>query len=188
MQDRKMQKSIIATIAAVLKMRRYLSIAAGVTGAALLLASVLPGLSILKFTLTFPGFTLETRLRFFFQTLFSFSMIPGLLPQILTLLLVISTGVYTALLVYFLSHRIAQYRAGGLGYAGIVLALLGIGCTACGSVIFVSLLGLSVASALLGYLPLRGAEFMIAGNIILLASIYFVAKNIRDPQRCKLPR
>lgn len=94
---------------------------------------------------------------------------------------------YAALLAYFLSHRVAQYRAAGLGFVGIAVALLGVGCAACGSVILISLIGLSVAGTFLGALPLRGAEFMIAGNLILFASIYFIAKNIRDPLRCKLP-
>lgn len=95
-------------------------------------------------------------------------------------------GISTGLLVYYFRSRAALYRGTGVSMVGMMSGLLGIGCTACGSVLLSSFLGFSATTAFLGWLPLRGLEFSLLAIFMLLLSIYLVSKKIANPANCKI--
>ena len=72
------------------------------------------------------------------------------------------------------------------GVIGIIVGFLGVGCASCGSLILSSIFGLSVTASFIGFLPFKGLELGILGIVILLISIYLVAKKIQDPLMCKI--
>lgn len=104
----------------------------------------------------------------------------------LTLLISILAGFNIAMLVFFLKRRLRTVSFTEVGFVGVFVSLLGIGCSSCGSIIFVSLFGLSTSVGFLGFLPLRGIEFSILGLCLILFSIYFLAKKIQDPLICQI--
>lgn len=97
-------------------------------------------------------------------------------------------GVQSALLLYYIRRRRSgvrlQFRTGAASLGGVVAALFGVGCAACGSVIATALLGLFGATGILLLLPFHGQEFMLLGIVALLWSILYLAKHINDPLVC----
>ncbi|MCA9357507.1 hypothetical protein H6784_00085 [Candidatus Nomurabacteria bacterium] len=96
-------------------------------------------------------------------------------------------GINIALLVYYVrrrqvgSHsRAAEWNSLG----GVVSAVLGVGCAACGSIILTSFLATFGAGGLLLWLPLHGAEFSLLGIVLLSISIFQLTKRINDPLIC----
>jgi hypothetical protein len=94
------------------------------------------------------------------------------------------SGINLAMFVYYMSRRIKLYKSAGLGFMGMLVSFLGIGCASCGSVIITSIFGFG-ATAFLGALPLHGLEISIFGSIFLLVSIHLLANKIANPLFCK---
>jgi len=72
------------------------------------------------------------------------------------------------------------------GIGGFVSGMFGIGCAACGTILFAGLLNLLGITWLLAYLPLHGAEFGVVGVALLALTLYSFAKRINDPLLCKI--
>lgn len=98
-------------------------------------------------------------------------------------------GINIALLTFYIrrrqerSHNTTAHLA---SIGGIISAVLGIGCAACGSVVLTAVLSLFGAGGLLLILPLHGIEFGIIGFILLLVSIRYLIKRINDPFVCPM--
>lgn len=95
-------------------------------------------------------------------------------------------GIQIALTMYLLRERsfaMAGKSAAASG-AGMSIGLLGIGCSACGSLILTAVLPAIGASGVLALLPLRGAEFSLLGILIIALSVFHTARYIMRPAVC----
>jgi len=105
---------------------------------------------------------------------------------ILTFLTALLVGLNGALLIYYFKQRAVWQKAAGVSVAGMLAGLLGVGCASCGSVILSSVFGFSIATNMLGALPLRGSEFGLFAVISLFFSIYIVAQKINSGAVCEI--
>jgi len=111
-----------------------------------------------------------------------------LAPFVMIILVSILAGIDIALAIFYTRRKIVTDRAAGFGMLGIVGGFFGIGCSACGSVVLSSLIGVGASGQLVGILPLHGLEFSIASLIILIASIVYLAKHIENPKSCRIEK
>ena len=72
------------------------------------------------------------------------------------------------------------------GLGGFISGLFGIGCAACGTILFAGLVKLLGIAWLVTYLPLHGAEFGMVGVVLLLITSYSLIKRINDPLLCTI--
>lgn len=167
---------------------RYVVGALGVSWLVFTAALLLPNWSILTQVLRSDVVGVTEKL-FFTLTLYgtfatNFTVFSGLLLTITALLF----GINIALLTFYIRRRqegghhekLAQFASMG----GLLSALLGIGCAACGSVILTGLLGLLGAGGLLLLLPFHGVEFGVLGVVLLVVSIRYLMKRIMEPLTC----
>ncbi len=97
-------------------------------------------------------------------------------------------GINVALLVfYFKMFRAAPSVLNlGSGALGIVSALFGFGCTACGVVFASALFATIGGTGFLAALPFKGAEFGSIALFFLSLSIYTLARAINKPVVCPI--
>ena len=97
-------------------------------------------------------------------------------------------SINVVMLVYYLKRvrggSVAATGATSLG--GLLSAIFGIGCAACGSLIATSVLATLGAGGLITLLPLRGVEFGFIGIALLLYSISLIDKKLRAPLVCDI--
>lgn len=107
-----------------------------------------------------------------------------------TIAIAILFGINIALLAYYIRRARGGVRGvgstGAAGIGGLVSGIFGIGCAACGTFIFTSVLALFGATGLLVFLPFGGEEFGFLGVALLMYSIYLLAKKINDPLVCDI--
>ncbi|MEN9551736.1 MAG: hypothetical protein RI935_113 [Candidatus Parcubacteria bacterium] len=95
------------------------------------------------------------------------------------------TGVVLSLFyVYIKNHSEMIMKSGLYSGTGLLLALMGVGCAACGTVIITTLFGIAGGTFLTNVLPYNGEEFGYVGIIILLFSIHTLLKKINTPNVC----
>ena len=116
----------------------------------------------------------------------SFTSIPGL-HQVIMACIVILAGMNTGLAAGLLQKRRSASSAHAAGMAGVVAAILGAGCSACGSVALVSIIGLTAASPLLASLPFHGFEFSIASILLSVAALALLIRETKAVASCPLP-
>lgn len=106
--------------------------------------------------------------------------------QILIIVTALLFGINLSLLIYFLKQRSKIYKSAGLSLFGMMSALVGTGCAACGSVILTSVIGFSATLAFFAVLPLKGLEFGLISLILIILSIGLIVKNINRSGICKV--
>ncbi|MFA4818622.1 MAG: hypothetical protein WC621_02145 [Patescibacteria group bacterium] len=164
----------------------YLALASLVALLFLFLAIWLPNLSFLGYILGSKVFSLGAKLTIlaasfeFLQTNFTF------VTRWLAIILAILTGVNIALLVFYFKQRLTVARSAGGTLLSLVLGLVGVSCTACGSIILSAIFGLGVTTSFLIVLPLRGLEFGILSFSLLWLSIIMVARRIPAADSCNI--
>lgn len=142
---------------------------------------------LLVYVFTSGIFGLEAKMQIFWDLLtairlnFSFSSIVIMVS--LSALLAIDIAIFT----FYFKKQMAVRAEAGVGVFGLLIGLLGIGCSACGSIILSSILGFTTATALIGFLPFAGLEFGIIGIFLLLLSIYLIALKIQASDNCTIP-
>ncbi len=97
-------------------------------------------------------------------------------------------GLNLTLAVYLLIQRKALMRDASSvtsGILGSASALLGIGCSACGSILLTTSFSVFGGVGLVGLLPFKGKEFFYLSFILLMLSIYLLAKKMTEPLVCK---
>lgn len=105
-----------------------------------------------------------------------------------TTLIAVLFGLQITLLTYYVRSirskvtNLASVGASGIG--GLVSGFFGIGCAACGTFLFTSILTLFGVGGVLTYLPFGGEEFGFLGVILLTYSNYLVLKKIAAPLVC----
>jgi len=152
----------------------------------LLIAIWLPNISSLRHVVGSTSYNLGAKLNIFWSYFGFLGTNFTPLTRILTIVVATLSGVNIAMLVFYLKNRIQLERSAGVGLMGTLAALLGVGCASCGSVLISSFIGLSATAAFTGALPLRGAELGLIGALVLLVSIYLIAKKIQNPLVCKV--
>jgi hypothetical protein len=126
----------------------------------------------------------EADMSFFGVLLFLFTLLGSVTTSFTVLsasILAITAsliGVYVSLVMYHLRQRGGGRLSFGTGFIGLLSGLIGVGCVACGSLLLTSLLSFGTATAILGFLPLKGMEFSMIGIILLVASIAMIAREI----------
>ena len=109
-----------------------------------------------------------------------------ILLMITTLLVsvVVSMGVYVYQQRSHFVHRGKALTVTTSG--GILAAVFGVGCAACGSLLLGGLLAALGGSGFLLLLPLHGGEFGIVAIMLLIFAIYSLAKIITSPAVCSV--
>jgi hypothetical protein len=97
---------------------------------------------------------------------------------VLIIITAVLVGINVALLAYLIRERVSSYKHSGLTMLGMVSAVIGIGCSACGSVVLTTLFSLSATSAIIGFLPLHGLEFSLVSVGLLILSLWLEVRKI----------
>ena len=177
------------TFVRVFRHGRSAIVAFAVTVIVLLFIAFLPNLGVIGRVLATENASLGSRLEFVLQL--SLSPLSSMSPLSLTLAAgaAVLIGVNTALLLYYVRCRQVKSRdraAQAAGLGGMVSAVLGIGCAACGSAVLTVVAGVVGATGLIAVLPLHGAEFGVLGVGLLLLTAWFLLRRIADPLVCHI--
>ncbi len=99
-------------------------------------------------------------------------------------------GTQVAFLTYYVRRVHRQFsgvgNAGTASILGLVSGALGIGCAACGTFIFASVLALFGTASVITFLPLGGQEFGFVGVALLVYANYSLLKKINAPLVCSI--
>ena len=179
---------IIKVLGQVFKHVRYLVgasvVAFTVLSAAILLPNTNALIQVLSSATVSVVFKLNFLLSLYGSLLTNFTPVSALYLIITAILF----GVNIGLLTYYIRRR--QVKNGNTtahlaNLGGIISAVLGIGCAACGSIVLTAILSLFGAGSLILLLPFNGVEFGVLGIILLCFSSYYLMKRINDPLVCK---
>lgn len=138
------------------------------------------------FALTSDIFDWAARLKILWTSLGVFATNFTLASQIMIVAVSTLAGVNIAMLIFYFKRTMAARRASAVSALGLVIGAFGVGCSACGSVVLSSFLGVTTASILISWLPLRGIEFGILSIMLIGTSIYILAKKIQSPVTCAI--
>jgi len=131
-------------------------------------------------------FDWSARLKILWTSLGLFVTNFTLASQVMIVIVSLLSGLNIAMLVFHVRRRMKIQNAAGVSTFGLIIGTLGVGCSACGSVILSSLIGITAASALISTLPLKGAEFGIVSITLIGLSTYWIAKKIQSPETCAI--
>lgn len=106
--------------------------------------------------------------------------------QIFTVIIAILSGITMAMVVYYFKYRFSVHAAAGTSFLGVVVGLLGVGCSACGSVVVSTIFGVGATGIFLGVFPFEGTEISVLSVVILLGSLYVIARKIASPKMCDI--
>lgn len=128
--------------------------------------------------------TPTTKTKIILENLFSLSELYTLESGLITLVNALLFGLVLDLL--WRQYRLNKQNKANLGTSTIagVLAAVGAGCGACGTLILGPVLATFGATGLLAILPGHGLEFGLLGTLLLLYSWFDLRKKIRRPQVC----
>ena len=152
----------------------------------MLLAIWLPNFSLVANTISSPTLAFGQKLHILAGTLGALETNFTAFTRATTILIAVLFGVNVSMVVFYLKRRISTQRSAGIGLAGILSGLVGVGCAACGSVILSALVGIGAAAGIVGALPLHGQEFSLFSIAILIVAIVIVARHITNPLVCRI--
>lgn len=170
----------------VFKNPRYVLLSGVVSFVAFSLAVLTPNARLLFTVATNEGASFSETLAFAFRLLGSISTNFTVFSATYTITIALLIGINTAFIIYMvrLQRSMLPKMGAATGIAGITSGILGIGCTACGTVILTSVFATFGGVGTLAFLPLRGGEFGILGVFLLFVSFFFLAKQIASPPVC----
>jgi len=96
------------------------------------------------------------------------------------------TGINIAMAVYLMRRNLLVRGTRRLVGVGAITALLGVGCLSCGTSLLAAIIGVVASTTLLGLLPLHGLEFSFFAILILLFSIWQLARKVMGPESCQI--
>ncbi len=175
---------MIRGIIMVLSRPRYALFAAVVAVALFLLVAWLPNRALLGFALSSETLSFW---RLVWQSPQFFAVNETRTSAFVALAVIGLSATNIAMLAYYLKWRIHSQRGMGVGIVGTIIGLLGIGCTACGSIILSSIFGFGAAASFLGALPFGGIELGVVGILALVFSIRLLGRRIQNPEQCAVP-
>ncbi len=166
---------------------RYVVGALAVSGLVFSAALLLPNWSAIVQVVGSGAISVGDKLLFLFTLYGTLTTNFTLFSALLLTITALFFGVNIALLTFYIRRR-QEASSGTVAHfaslGGLVSAMLGIGCAACGSVVLTGLLGLFGAGGLLLLLPFGGVEFGVFGVVLLVVSIRYLIKRITDPIVC----
>lgn len=125
------------------------------------------------------------RLRLAISTIFDIGNAFTVSTLILATLGSLIAGINLALAyVYMKTRGEMLVKSGIYSGLGLVLALFGIGCAACGTALLSLVLSFFGFSTMLNVFPYQGQEIGYIGLIFLLIATYFLSKKISAPNVC----
>lgn len=93
-------------------------------------------------------------------------------------------GLNAAVTVHYVRRRLALGGTAGAGVAGLVVAVVGVGCSACGAVVLSFLIGTTATASFVGLLPLRGQELNLVSVAVLAATLVVAIRKLTEPVVC----
>lgn len=141
-------------------------------------------LSLLTYLLSADTFSLGEKLYVFFTSIGNLGTNYTGFQLVLYMLLVSVSGLYIPMFMYHLRNQVAEARAGAAGILAIIMSVFGIGCSACGSIVISSLIGVSATASFIGLLPFGGYEIGLLAFALLTISLYRVSQKIVFPGVC----
>ena len=180
---------ITSSFALVSTYARYIQIAVLVSLFVCVVAVWLPNIPLLVSYIN-SGATVIDKVRFLGSAFATLSTAHSLYSALGIIILSMLSGIQIALLAFY-SHRVSgvfkgKKRHHASGYLAVIIGMMGVGCVACGSVILTSILATVGAGSLLVFLPFHGFEVSVIAILILLISIYILARKIKEPLMCKI--
>ncbi len=169
----------------VLRQPPFIALAGGVAVVVLFIAIWLPNFSFLSHTISSSTYTSGDKLAILATSIGTLYTNFTPLSMWLTIIVATLTGLNISLFAFYIKERRALEKTVGTGFLGTLVGLLGVGCTACGSVIITSLFGFGATASFLGFFPLHGAEFGLVGVVVLIYANYLIIKKIDAPLVCK---
>lgn len=135
--------------------------------------------------LGFEVIPLTQRISLFLATIFDVSSAFTTSTLILATLGSLLAGINLSLAYVYMKTRGEMLVKSGLySGMGLLLALFGVGCAACGTALLSLILGFFGFSAMLNVLPYQGQEIGYIGLMFLLIATYFLAKKVSAPNVC----
>lgn len=134
---------------------------------------------------SFEVLSVSKRIALFFGTLFDIANAFTVSTFILATLGSLLSGINLSLAYYYMKTRGEMLVKSGLySGLGLLFALFGIGCAACGTALLSLVLSFFGFSAMLSLLPYQGQEVGYIGLIFLLIATFFLAKKVSAPNVC----
>jgi len=168
----------------------YVVLAALTAALTLSVLLLLPNKALVAEVLVSSSISLTAKLSFVFSLYGSLGTNFTIFSATYTVVIAILLGVNASLLWYYVARARRLSKADRTltftGIGGFVSGIFGIGCAACGTILFVGLLNLLGIAWLIAYLPLHGAEFGLVGVGLLALTLYSFAKHIDDPLLCAI--
>ncbi len=166
----------------------YAFLAVSVASTVAIAGVLIPHYQLIKQILASQTMFVSEKLVFVASILGSIETNFTVVSAIVLLITAVLFGINIAILLYYIKQARGGSRSVGLTgastFSGLVSGLFGIGCAACGSLIATSVLITFGASGLITLLPLRGVEFGFIGVLLILYSIWLLAKKINAPLVC----
>lgn len=179
-----------STFIRILSIPQYALISVTISVAVFTLALWLPNFRLIWIVLSASSTSFVEKLSFIWSLYGSIHTNFTPLSAVYTILIAILFGINTTLLIYYIKKMHGGVRGlagtGSIGIGGLISGIFGIGCAACGSFIFTSLLSIFGAGGLITLLPLGGGEFGLIGIGLLGYSIYTLLQKIHDPLVCEV--
>lgn len=165
---------------------RYVTVAIAAACLAFALSVWLRNVSLIAASFTSPLFGPLDSLLLLIRLLGGIATADTILVAMMTISMSLLFGVNTALLAYYFVQRrsLPAAKASATTVGGVVAAVFGIGCSACGTLVLSAILSSVGATGLLALLPLGGGEFLLISIALLAVSIYWIAQSIQTSVVC----
>lgn len=154
----------------------------------LVLAIWLPHIDFIWDIIVSDTYPIFRKAKILFYSLGGFRTTLTLQDQIFSVITALLVGLNITFVVYYFKNKFVFVKEAGGGLLGTFAALLGTGCSACGSVVLSSFFGVSATATTLDLFPLGGAEISILGALIILITIGIVANKIEQPVVCSVKK
>lgn len=177
---------MIRTIKNILLHPAYIAVSLLVSFTVFALTIWLPNISFISRVFENINVSWGDKAIFLFSLLGSIATNFTFVAAVSTVLIALLFGIQISLTIHL--FRVRAFSMAGkttaASAAGVGMGLLGIGCSACGSIILTAILPVIGASGALMLLPLGGGEFGILGVLILALTVFFTARSIMRPVVC----
>lgn len=172
----------------VLRSWSSVALAASAAVVALLLQVWLPNFGLIWSTITAGDLTIPAKANLLWASLGAIGTNFTTLGAGLAVTISLLFGLNVAFTVRYIRNRLAAREVSSLGAAGLVAAVLGVGCASCGAVVLSFLLGTTTAASFVALLPLGGQEFNLLAVAVLLAALVVTIRQLaRPPDACAWP-
>lgn len=166
----------------------YVLLAVSVGLAVLGFAILLPNLGLISLVLVDDSVALNDKLELLRALFGSIATNFTLLSAMMTIIISVLIGMNVSLMFYILRRQ--KSTLGGnsvmISALGTTSGLFGVGCAACGSLIFTGLVSTAGGVGLITLLPFRGQEFGVIGVVALSYATYFLVQKINRPVICEI--